>query len=262
MGSPDNEPWRNSDEGPQHMVTLSGFLMSEYEITQGMYETVMGKNPSKFKKLVAGESGTPNKLPVDSVNWFDILVFCNKLSMMEGLTPAYRIPAFNNSTDPADWGTVPTKNDQSIMAWETVEMVSGSNGYRLPTEAQWEYACRAGTNTLWYNGNDEKKLDDIAWFLDNSNKQTHKVGLKAPNAWGLYDMIGNVFEWCWDWYGSKCYTSAAVFEPTGIEPSAYGKEKVLRGGTFGSTDKYTRSAYRSHNYVPGYTEIGFRVVRP
>jgi len=265
MGSPKNEKGRFTNEDPQHLVTLKGFFMSECQVTQGMYEAVMGNNPSEHKNPVAGESGTPGKLPVECVSWYDAIVFCNKLSVMDGLTPVYRIHVFNNSTDPADWGPIPESDtDPNIVLWDSVEMVSGSNGYRLPTEAQWEYACRAGTDTLWYNGNDQTNVGDIAWFRDNSGLITHKVGLKTPNMWGLYDMVGNVREWCWDWYDEFYYDYSAAFEPTG---PVTGYSRIMRGGYYRCLNIWdTRSAYR--NVLGGiytyskYGGIGFRIVRP
>jgi len=259
MGGPSSEPGWKQSEAPQHQVELSSFYMSECLITQEEYEAVMGKNPSTFKSAIPGESETPGKRPVETVSWFDILVFCNKLSMMEGLTPAYRIPAFNNSTDPADWGALPTIiNDPVILAaWYTVEMIPGSNGYRLPTEAQWEYACRAGTTTLNYIG--DTLTDDLGWHRFNSSN-THKVGIKPANPWGLYDMMGNVSEWCWDWYDS--YTGNMEIDPVG--PSSSPTNTRIRRSDFFRGDEYSlRSANRSYNlcYQTGWG-VGFRLVRP
>jgi len=266
MGSPANDPWLDYGEDPQHMVTLSSFSMSEYLVTQEFYEEVMGENPSLFINPVAGESGTPGKLPVESVYWYEALAFCNKLSIIEGLTPAYRIPAFNNSVDPADWGILPLKDKlDNTMGWDfldwiTVEIVPDSDGYRLPTDAQWEYACRAGTTTYWYNGNDETKVGDIGWFIDNSNNMTHRVGLKKPNAWGLYDMTGNVFEWCWDLKNSTYYAS---FYPIDTSISLLNLRRITRGGACYSYIKDLRSSSRASPLpVAFYMKIGFRIVRP
>jgi formylglycine-generating enzyme required for sulfatase activity len=155
------------------------------------------------------------------INWYAALVFCNRLSEMEGLTPAYRI---NGKTNPYEWGVIPVNDEDDRAKWDAVEIVAGSNVYRLPTEAQWEYACRAGTTTPWYSGATGDNMGDYAWVNTNSDNMTHEVGKKKPNAFGLYDMQGNVSEWCWDWYGD--YTDGARTNPTG--PSS-GDYRVIRG---------------------------------
>jgi len=263
MGSPASDPLRQYNEEPQHMVTLDGFYMSEYLITQEFYEEVMGDNPSFAVLPKAGETGTPGKLPVERVSWYNAIIFCNKLSMLEGLTPAYRIPAFNNATDPIIWGTPPSVFYYLFLAeWDAVEIVPGSNGYRLPTEAQWEYACRAGTTTPWYNGNDKNKVGDIGWYSGNTSYTiTHKVGLKAPNAWGLYDMSGNVCEWCWDWYDQGYYAVSNSINPTGPVTGTY---RTSRGGYNDDGAERLRSAYRVDGISPynEYIMMGFRIVRP
>jgi formylglycine-generating enzyme required for sulfatase activity len=249
MGSSEYEPNRLSDE-TQHQVTLTGFYMGKYPVTQAQYEAVMGNNPSYFTTAVSPETSTANR-PVEQVSWYDAIVFCNKLSMKEGLSPAYRI---NESTNPDNWGTVPTSYSAG---WNAVEIVAGSKGYRLPTEAQWEYACRAGTTTACNTGdnittNQANYSGNIKW------ERTTEVGKYAPNAWGLYDMHGNVWEWCWDWYGR--YTSGAQTDPTGAVSS---DNRVHRGGSWYYRGLFLRSAYRS-DYVPYGREddSGFRLSRP
>ena len=253
MGSLATEPGRETNE-TQHSVTLTkSFYMGKYPVTQAQYEAVMGSNPSSF---------TGNNLPVEYVSWYDALVFCNKLSMMEGLTPAYSI---DGKTDPAEWGAVPTGSNA---IWDAVTIVSGSTGYRLPTEAQWEYACRANTTTAFNWGTntiDSSKANYNASNVDANNLtagtylgKTSEVGSYAPNAWGLYDMHGNVFEWCWDWYGS--YSSGAQTDPTGAVSSG---SRVLRGGSWNYFGRYARSARRDYD-VPDRrrNDFGFRLVRP
>jgi len=173
---------------------------------------------------------------------------------MEGLTPVYRI---SGSTNPNDWGTVPTSSNAT---WNAVEIVSGSTGYRLPTEAQWEYAAKGGNGSpgsFTYSGSDDP--DAVAWYDANSGSRTHEVGKKAPNGLGIYDMSGNVFEWCWDWFGS--YTSTAKTDPTGVFSDG---RRVLRGGSWFYSVVYTRSANRGLSGYPygRISFLGFRLLRP
>jgi len=209
----------------------------------------MGSNPSNFSSdPQAGE--TQGRRPVENVSWYDVLVFCNRLSIAEGLNPVYSI---SGKTNPSEWGTVPTDRNAT---WNAVVMVGGANGYRLPTEAQWEYACRAGTTTAYNTG--DTISDNTGWYDSNSGMKTHEVGKKSANAWGLYDMHGNVYEWCWDWDGS--YSSGSQTDPTG---AVIGSNRMVRGGSWFAFDRWLRSAYRFDISPNSRSDrIGFRLVRP
>ena len=236
MGSFADEPERRDNE-VQHQVTVSSFYMGKYEVTQKEYREIMGTNPSNFRG---------DNLPVESVSWFDAIEYCNKRSQKEGLTPVY---------------TISGSGDNRTVTWNR-----SANGYRLPTEAEWEYVCRAGTATPFSTGNNittnQANYDGNNPYNNNTkgdNRQkTTPVGSFAPNAWGLYDMHGNVWEWCWDWYG--IYPNGAQTDPQG---AASGSNRTLRGGSWYNGGWYLRSAYRGSNIPSGlYTAYGFRLVHP
>jgi len=224
MGSPTNDLDRNINEGPQTTVTLSrGFWIGKYEVTQGEYLSVMNTNPSNF----------PGDLsrPVSSITWLDATNYCWKLTQRE--LAAGRI--------------------------------SAGSQYRLPTEAEWECAARAGTSTRFSYGDDPgyASLTNYAWFLDLSilDLTVHPVGQKLPNPWGLYDMHGNVWEWCQDWYGSL--PGGVQIDPTGPAVPSQLSSKVMRGGAYDYPDSSCRSASRLFYPATPFnadTDLGFRVV--
>jgi len=233
---------------PVHSVTLSSFYIGKYEVTQSEWLTTMGTNPSNYTGDI--------KCPVEQISWYDILVYCNKRSIAENLVPCYTI---NGSTDPSVWGDVPVNNCNAV--WDSVVCNWSANGYRLPTESEWEFAARGGNSShdYFYSGSDE--LNDVAWNINNSQvngtHQTHPVGTKLPNEVGVYDMTGNVWEWTWDWYDT--YNASNQTNPTGAET---GYTRSVRGGCYFS-EFYHTVAYRGDN-VPQFNmsmAYGFRVVR-
>ena len=196
MGSPEGDDEAYEWERPQHEVSVSAFAISPYLITRQVYRELMADAPSAWDEDEADE-----RWPATDVTWFDAVAFCNALSASAGLEPCYYI-------------------EGEQVTWDAT-----ADGYRLPTEAEWEYACRAGTASKWFVGDDTAALDHYAWFAENSEYRAHPVGDKAPNPWGLYDMIGNVYEWCWDRYGD--YLDQPETDPSG---SVSGSHRVLRGG--------------------------------
>jgi formylglycine-generating enzyme required for sulfatase activity len=262
MGSPTTELGHTPDE-TQHAVTISrAFFLKQTEVTQGEWQAVMGNNPSHF---------TPcgNDCPVDHVSWYDALLYCNALSDKEGLTRCYDLSACT------DLG------DNQYQCPTTLDFDLSCNGYRLPTEAEWEYAYRAGTTSAFYNGDItstdcslDPTIDAIGWYCGNSAVSypecgdasldggaacvgPHPVGEKTANALGLYDMAGHVFEWCWDQYGE--YPSDPQRDPKG---ALHGSDRVIRGGSWFVGARVARAAFR--NSVPlGVRDyyIGFRPAR-
>jgi formylglycine-generating enzyme required for sulfatase activity len=226
MGSPSSG---DSDERPVRQVTLTGFWLAATEVTQGQWQAVMGSNPSDTGRGIGSNN------PVNNVSWNDAVIFCNKLSQKEGLQPAYTI----NGT--------------------SVSLNSAANGYRLPTEAQWEYAAKGGEagvrQNVAYSGSNDANA--VAWYSSNSGSKTQPVATKAPNALGLYDMSGNVNEWVWDW--KDTYPSTTQTDPAG---PASGGRRVNRGGSWFSNATSLRPAYRDGGGPDDrISRLGFRLAR-
>jgi formylglycine-generating enzyme required for sulfatase activity len=214
----------DEDEKPAREVTLMrGFWALSTPVTQAMYEAVMGKKPSHFKGA---------RRPVESVSWYDAMEFCNQLSAKAGLSPAYR-----------------------LHGEKKVEWLQESEGYRLPTEAEWEYLCRAGSTDSRYG-----KLDEIAWHLKNSESRTHPVGQKAPNAWGFYDTLGNVWEWCMDEWDDEAYSKLPQVNPAHVPHTV--NRRVKRGGSWYDYAWGPRASCRAGSNAPfRFDYDGFRVIR-
>ena len=206
MGSPESDTEANDNEKPQHEVTLSNYYIGETEVTQELWEAVMGSNPSYFVGA---------NLPVEKVSWNDCQEFIGKLNAQTGKT------------------------------------------FRLPTEAEWEYAARGGKKSKGYTYSGSNTIDDVAWYVDNSGATTHEVGKKRANELGIYDMSGNVWEWCQDWYGKTYYENSPSTDPLGPDS---GSNRVGRGGSWWSFAGYCRVANRSWG-SPGNRDglLGFRL---
>ncbi|NLW18678.1 MAG: formylglycine-generating enzyme family protein [Candidatus Cloacimonetes bacterium] len=220
MGSNDGDDYAE----PIHKVTVSSFWIGKYEVTQKEWMEVMEYNPSERK----GET-----LPVENISWYDAVEYCNERSIREGLTPCY---SGSGSNITCDWN---------------------ANGYRLPTEAEWEYAARGGSKSKGYKYSGSDKINTVAWHSGNSGRRTHEVGGKNPNKLGIHDMSGNVFEWCWDLYGSY---------PSGVQTNPHGatgdSDRVLRGGCWDASAGYCTVSYRGLNdATSSYSDIGFRACR-
>lgn len=201
---------RDDRKKEEWAVEVHAFLLSKFQITQELYASVMLENPSTFMGL---------HKPVETVSWYEAILFCNALSDAIGLDKCYLIN----------------------LDAEIVEFVESAKGYRLPTDAEWEYACRAGSNAVQYG-----PIDEIAWYEENSEATTHDVGLKAENGFGLFDMLGNVWEWCWDVY----------------DPEVYGPYRIFRGGGWSDSSRGCLASNRRRSH-PTYKidDLGFRVAR-
>ena len=287
MGSPDgscpsdypggsgchSERGRASDEDLHYVQLTHNFELMSTEVTQGQFESLMGRNPSYFGPNGAG-GNCGSDCPVEYVSWYDALAYANELSLQAGLTPCYRI----SNVQYGSYGI-----DNATVELNGVSSVYDCIGYRLPTESEWEYAARGGSMTALYNGNltynDRSPLDTtlntIGWYGGNSSAEystsdcsgwfpgattcgTQPVGGKEPNAWGLYDMSGNLWEWCSDWYDEEYYYKSPELNPQG--PFS-GNHRVLRGGSWRGAPEYLRCTSRGGDYPDNKLDhFGFRCV--
>jgi formylglycine-generating enzyme required for sulfatase activity len=233
MGSPETELGRDPDETLHTVILVRNVLASDHEVTQAEWEATGLTNPSRF---------VGPDLPVESITWYEAIEYCNRLSATEGLNPAYTF--VENEVD-----------------WD-----KAANGWRLPTEAEWEYLCRAGTQTAFANGDittigclNDPVLDTSGWYCGNAGATTHPVNQKLENAFGLFDMHGNVWEWCWDWFQPEFEAGVAV-DPTGPLTGSF---RVIRGGSWESFTDDCRSASREFRapQLARDDRVGLRVVR-
>jgi formylglycine-generating enzyme required for sulfatase activity len=246
MGS--NREW----EKPSHEVTLSSFYISRYEITFEEYDEFCRETA---RELPSDEGWGRGRRPVINVRWSDAIEYCNWRSQREGLKPCYRATSVGHSGSGGRLEFIPAGGAQESRAAVLCDF--DANGYRLPTETEWEYAARGGTKSKGYNYSGSNSADLVGWHASNSENQTHEVGQKKPNELGLYDMSGNAWEWCWDWFGK--YTQESQTNPKG---PAKGRGKVRRGGNWSTSSGALRVANRSGvdlGVQPRF--IGFRLTR-
>ena len=255
VGHPDVVGYTGANDNEPHSISLSAYFIGETEVTQELWQAVMGNNPSSFK----GSSNPPDgdeeqgKRPVENMDWYKAISFCNKLSIACGLELCYTVSGVNFAT--LHFNNIPKWDDGT---WNNAVCDLNKNGFRLPTEAEWEWAAMGGTEHKWAGTDSESELGNYAWYYANGNEKTHQVKMKSPNGYGLYDMSGNVFEWCWDWYGNL-----SDVLPPNYTGAASGSKRVERGGFYdnSSSTSHIQRAYRAYDKPDLFINaIGLRVV--
>jgi formylglycine-generating enzyme required for sulfatase activity len=233
MGSKTSDTSAELDEQKEHSVTLNTFEISKFEVTVWEWKQFIKAN--KMKMPIKPSWGWQDNYPINGITWNEAIAYCNWLSTKEKLQPCYS-----------------KKGPNFVCNFK-------ANGYRLPTEAEWEFAAKGGTNSKGFRYSGSDKLEDVAWHKVNSNGQPHTVGTKLPNELGIYDMSGNVWEWCWDWYNKDFYKLEKVDNPKGPE---MGERRTVRGGSWDSKSNYVRPANRIST-IPSKTHefYGFRIAR-